>query len=154
MMGVGGSLAPDATRSPEPPVTLTPVVNYRALKSSLRNLPGFSALKATVLAHVDAAAPKDDPILAAMVNVPALHDLFSAAIAARRVAAKVEAWSVVANVLAADVLPAGLPDALVNAVVAFREEAGEPAIAAGAAAVSASEDAILATLPAINEEAF
>lgn len=135
-------------------MTLTPVVNYRALKSSLRSLPGFPALKATVLAHVDAVAPKDDPILATFANAPTLHDLFLAAVAARRVAAKVEAWSVVANVLAADVLPKGLPDALVNAVVAFREEAGEPAVAAGAAAVSASEDALLATIPAINEEAF
>lgn len=135
-------------------MTLAPVINYRALKSSLRDLPGFPALKATVLAHVNEVAPKDDPILAAVANVPPLHDLFCAAVAARRVAAKVEAWSIVANVLAADVMPKGLPDALVNAVIAFRDAAGEPAVAAGAAAVSASEDALLASIPAINEEAF
>jgi hypothetical protein len=135
-------------------MTLTPVVNYRALKGSLRDLPGFPALKATVRDFVNTAAPKDDPILAIVANVEPLHDFFAAAVAARRVAAKVEAWSVVANVLAADVLPKGLPDALVNAVLAFREEAGEPAVAAGAAAVSAADDALVATLPAINEEAF
>lgn len=133
---------------------ISPVVNYRALKSSLRELPGFPALKAVVSDFVNERGPKTDPTLDAFKDIPALFDLMGTFVVARRVAAKVEAWTVVANVLAADVLPAGLPDALVNAVLAFREEAGEPAVAAGLAAVSAADDALVASLPAINEEAF
>ncbi len=133
---------------------ISPVVNYRALKSSLRDLPGFPALKAVVSDYVNERGPKSDPALDAVQNIPALFDLFATFVAARRVAAKVEAWTVVANVLAADVVPAGLPDALVKAAMEFSAMAGEPAVAAGVAAVSAADDALVASLPAINEEAF
>jgi len=133
---------------------ISPVVNYRALKSSLRELPGFPALKAVVSDYVNERGPKADPMLDAFQGTPALRDILTVFVAARRAAAKVEAWTVVANVLAADVVPAGLPDALVKAAMEFSAMAGEPAVAAGLAAVSAADDALVASLPAINDEAF
>jgi hypothetical protein len=134
-------------------MTMPTTVTHRTLKASLRDLPGYPALREAVAAHVDAIFPKP-------AREQGGKNIFHAVlVAAARERVKVRVWGMAALILAEGddaafdgITVPGFP-AVRAAALAMREES-EEAVAIAAAALSALESAIIGTFPAINDEAF
>jgi hypothetical protein len=134
------------------------LVNYPDLKASLRGLPGYTAVRAAVGAHVNAVAPRlnEADVMTASHGFPPAAAALRAYRSLVRTGAKMAAWHYVASVLAGEEAVGGLGslfDAIYHAAVAMRE-AGEEAAAIGIAALDAQKDTVLSSMPAINDEAF